>query len=209
MKKNILFLTLFSIFFVGCTQQQDLNLEAQKKKEKINYLLETKDINNLKKLEVSNSLIQVIPVINISSIEILYEKDIKTSKNILFRNEECIFMGEATIDNTLKRINVDLKKATCKTDSKHKVNYLIHGWAAAEDETIGLKTKWIILNKDKENKDLIVSIRKGEYVYLVIDMVKQIESILIKEVPVAKKSSMNPITQQVIKQNTTKLIKLK
>lgn len=183
---KIIILSSISLFiFTGCISQQDP--ELMNKKPKVDYLLETKDINNITKLEVSNNLIQILPVISISGVQILLDENTIDEKQMFFRNKKCIFQGIASADLSTKRVKVNLQKATCRTKQDHKVNYQINGWVLGEDEIFGLKaTKEVILEKidleeEKYKERVILKVAQGEYSYISLDMVKQLETILIKD----------------------------
>ena len=187
--KAVLFASVFLLLLSGCISQQDPNLSMKNKPKKVDYLIETKDINNIKKLEVSNNLIQVLPVISISGVQVLLDEEMIDEKPMLFRNEKCIFQGLASADLTTKRVKVKIDKATCRTSYDHKVNYMVNGWILGEDENFGLKASKEILNKKMEDDDeapnpkekTVLKVMQGEYAYVSLDMVKQIETILIKK----------------------------
>lgn len=193
--KTFLLLCILSFGFSACATQQETQKQIEKNKaKKTDFLMETKDINNIKELEVSNNLIQILPVINITGVEILIDENIIDQKPILFRNEKCLFSGTASAEPTSNRIEVKLTKATCKTSYKHKVNYEINGWVFGKDEVFGLKAKKTVeikeLGDDKTLETKTLYIKKGEYVYLLIDMVKQIETINIKAPNIVQKKQI-------------------
>lgn len=174
------------LLFSACSSKQQIENAKLNKPKKVDFLLETKDINNINELEVSNNLIQILPVININALEILVDENIVDQKPILFRNAKCLFVGMANADPTANRVEVKLSKATCRTSLKHKVNYEINGWVLGEDQVFGLMAKKNIKIKELEDDKILETktlyVKKGEYAYLSIDMVKQLETILIKEV---------------------------
>ena len=213
--KTLLISSLLLFFFTGCIVQENANLEMKKKPKKVDYLIETKDINNIKELEVSNNLIQILPVISISSVQVLLDDEMIDEKIMLFRNEKCIFQGYASGDLSTKRVKVRLEKATCRTKYNHKVNYLLNGWVLGDDQAFGLKASKEIINKIDEdyNEDLplpkektVLQVMQGEYAYVSLDMVKQIETLKIKN-----QMKLQPKTDIVNKptiQQKTKLMKI-
>lgn len=212
--KTIILFTILSLLFVGCTSQQELEMEQARKAKKIDFLLETKDINNIKRLEVSNNLIQVLPVINISGVQLLLDKNSSDKKPILFRNEKCIFQGIANADPTTNRVAVKLEKATCRTTLEHKVNYAINGWALGDDEVYGLKAKKRIyvkqLDDDNFIETTILNVKQGDFAYLSIDMVKQIETILVKDTmtDMINESKKTDLVEKPKQKETNKIIRI-
>lgn len=206
MKKFVYIATtcFLMLLFSACSSSHELENEKLTKPKKVDFLLETKDINNIEELEVSNNLIQILPVININALEILVDENIVDQKPILFRNQKCLFIGVASADPTAKRVEVKLSKATCKTSFEHKVNYEINGWALGEDQTFGLKAKKTIKTKELEDDKILETktlyVKEGEYAYLSIDMVKQIETLVIKN---AKKTTLT--NEPIDKTNITRI----
>ncbi len=215
--KTMLLGSALVVLFTGCLPQLKVQNEVKKMPNKVDYLIETKDVNNIKELEVSNNLIQFLPVISISGVQVLFDEEAMDEKPMFFRNEKCIFQGTASADLTTKRVKVKLSKATCRTDSKHKINYMVNGWILGEDESFGLEASKEVLNKIDERdyeermplpkEKTVLSVKQGEYAYVYIDMVKQIETLKVKN-QIILKSKETPIMQKSVSPQKTRLMKM-